>query len=127
MQLAAAINVAHPSIAERLEWGLAIPKYEIAQLDLRLAAFSQSMDELFADYDFLIAPCAPISRLAAVADHSASRRAILRYTTPMSLAGVPVVTLPARNGAGVQLCGARGEDARLLTFAAGLGRVGRGT
>jgi len=45
----------------------------------------------------------------------------LRYTTPMSLPGVPVVTLPAPGGAGVQLIGARGDDARLLAFAAEFG------
>jgi Asp-tRNA(Asn)/Glu-tRNA(Gln) amidotransferase A subunit family amidase len=114
-----------PLIAERLTWGLSISNEQIAELDLRLAAFCQSMDELFQEYDFLIAPCAPVSRLMAGADHSESRRMILRYTTPMSLAGVPAVTLPARNGAGVQLIGAQGSDARLLRFAAGLAGVER--
>lgn len=111
----------HPAIAERLKWGLSISNEEIAQLDLQLAAFCQSMEELFRECDFVIAPCAPVSRLLAGMEHSESRKMILRYTTPMSLAGVPVVTLPARGGAGVQLIGAPGDDARLLAFAAGLG------
>jgi len=110
----------HSLIAERLKWGLSISNEEIAQLDLRLAAFCQSMEELFRECDFVIAPCAPVSRLLAGMDHSESRKMILRYTTPMSLAGVPVVTLSARGGAGVQLIGAPGDDARLLAFAAGL-------
>src|SRR5271156_105062 len=114
----------HSLIAERLKWGLSISNEEIAQLDLRLAAFCQSMEELFRECDFVIAPCAPVSRLLAGMDHSESRKMILRYTAPMSLAGVPVVTLSARSGAGGQLIGARGDDARLLAFAAGLGGAG---
>ncbi len=56
----------------------------------------------------------------AGADQSAARLKILRYTTPASLAGLPTVALPAKSG-GVQLIGARGDDARLLAFAASLG------
>jgi Asp-tRNA(Asn)/Glu-tRNA(Gln) amidotransferase A subunit family amidase len=110
-----------PLIAKRLTWGLSISEQEIAEQRLRLADFSRRMDEFFRECDFVIAPCAPVSRLMAGADHGASRRLILRYTTPMSLPGVPVVTLPAPGGAGVQLIGARGDDARLLAFAAGFG------
>jgi Asp-tRNA(Asn)/Glu-tRNA(Gln) amidotransferase A subunit family amidase len=62
-----------------------------------------------------------VSRLLAGADHTDTRRAILRHTTPQSLAGVPVVTLPAAGGAGVQLIAARGADAKLLAYAASLG------
>ena len=61
-----------------------------------------------------------MSALPAGADHSATRQKILRYTTPASLAGTPAVTLAAPGG-GVQLIAARGSDARLLAFAAGLG------
>ena len=61
-----------------------------------------------------------MSEMAAGADHSATRLKTLRYTTPVSLAGMPAVTLAARGG-GVQLVAARGSDARLLAFAAGLG------
>ena len=45
-------------------------------------------------FDFLIAPCVPVSKLEAGRDHTESRKAILRYTTPASLAGLPAVTLP---------------------------------
>ena len=79
------------------------------------------MDGLLREYDFVMAPCAPVCRLAAGADQSGSRRMILRYTTPMSLAGVPVMALPGEGGAGVQLVAARGADARLLAYGAGLG------
>jgi Asp-tRNA(Asn)/Glu-tRNA(Gln) amidotransferase A subunit family amidase len=113
-------SVFDAGIAERLAWGAAISEGEIAGLRLRLAAFRGRMDELLRIHDFLIAPCAPVSRLMAGADHTAARKKILRYATPFSLAGVPVVALPAGGGAGVQLVAARGSDTRLLGFAAGL-------
>ena len=57
--------------------------------------FRDHMDRLLQQHDFLMLPCAPMSTLPAGADHSASRMNILRYTTPISLAGMPAVTLAA--------------------------------
>ncbi|MGC2806603.1 MAG: amidase [Candidatus Acidiferrales bacterium] len=108
------------SIAERLAWGLSIPADEIARLRQLHAAFREGVDALLREHDFLIAPCAPVAQLVAGADHSQARRTILRYTSPLSLPGVPIVTLPAAGGAGVQLIAARGADARLLAYAAQL-------
>ena len=108
------------SIAERLAWGESLPLAEIEALRRRHAVFRDQMDRLLEQYDFLILPCAPVSALPAGDDHSASRQRILRYTTPGSLAGTPVVTLAATGG-GVQLMAARGADARLLAYAAMLG------
>ena len=109
------------SIAERLTWGASISAAELAQWRERHTAFRDRMDALLRDHDFLIAPCAPVSRLLASDDHAETRRAILRHTAPQSLAGVPVVTLPAAGGAGVQLFAARGADAKLLAYAAQFG------
>jgi aspartyl-tRNA(Asn)/glutamyl-tRNA(Gln) amidotransferase subunit A len=109
------------SIAQRLAWGASISAAELDQFRARHVAFRDRMDALLHEHDFLIAPCAPVCRLVAGADHTNTRRAILRHTTPESLAGVPVVTLPAEGGAGVQLVAARGADVRLLAYAAVLG------
>ncbi len=109
-----------PVIAERLAWGESLSAETVAGLRARHTTFREQMDQLLAQHDFLILPCAPMSALPAGADHSATRLKILRYTTPVSLAGMPAVTLPAPGG-GVQLVGARGSDARLLAFAARLG------
>jgi Asp-tRNA(Asn)/Glu-tRNA(Gln) amidotransferase A subunit family amidase len=79
------------------------------------------MDHLFQEFDFLILPCAPMSVLEVGIDHSQTRPKILRYTTPASLAGTPTVALTSPGG-GVQLIAARGSDARLLAFAASLGK-----
>ena len=110
-----------PSIAERLRWGAALTADEIKTWRQKRAALCERMDALLREHDFLIAPCAPVCRLMAGADHRETRRLILRYTTPVSLGGYPAVTLPADGGAGVQLVAMRGADARLLAFAAAIG------
>jgi Asp-tRNA(Asn)/Glu-tRNA(Gln) amidotransferase A subunit family amidase len=112
------------TIAERLAWGALIPPAEVQQFRQRHAIFRERTDALLSDHDFLILPCAPVAQLLAGADHTATRKAILRYTTPFSLAGLPTMTLPAAGacaGAGVQLAAARGSDAKLLDYAAQLG------
>jgi Asp-tRNA(Asn)/Glu-tRNA(Gln) amidotransferase A subunit family amidase len=107
------------TIADRLAWGASLSAAAVADLRKRHFAFRANMDRLLDQYDFLMLPCAPISALKAGIDHSASRLSILRYTTPISLAGMPAVVL-ASPGGGVQLVAARGNDARLLAFAANL-------
>ena len=107
-------------IAERLAWGASLSTATIEDLRKRHVAFRDKIDRVLQQHDFLILPCAPMSALPAGADHSATRLNILRYTSPVSLAGMPAVTLAAPGG-GVQLVAARGSDARLLAFAASLG------
>ncbi len=110
-----------PALAERLAWGASISADELTQLRTRHWQFREAFDRLFDSFDLLIAPCAPVSSLLAGADHSATRKNILRYTTPASLAGTPVVAVPLACGAGVQLIGRHGSDATLVAFAAWLG------
>jgi aspartyl-tRNA(Asn)/glutamyl-tRNA(Gln) amidotransferase subunit A len=109
-----------PTIRDRLAWGASLSAVTIEDLRKRHVVFRGLMDQLLAQHDFLMLPCAPMSTLRAGADHSETRLKILRYTTPVSLAGMPAVTLAAKGG-GVQLVAARGGDARLLAFAASLG------
>lgn len=106
------------SIRERLAWGASIPAEEVARLRQRHAAFRERMDVLLGEHDFLILPCSPLGQLVAGADHGHTRRTILRYTTPLSLTGAPVISLPSDDGAGMQLAAARGADGRLLAYAA---------
>lgn len=109
-----------PGIRGRLEWGARITSSEIIALRLRHESFRACMDELLATQELLILPAAPVQRLAAGADHSHTRGRLLRYTTPFSLAGVPVVTIPCVVG-GMQLAAARGNDEALVQVAAQLG------
>jgi aspartyl-tRNA(Asn)/glutamyl-tRNA(Gln) amidotransferase subunit A len=122
---AARVHVGHfdhiePAIRERLEWGARITPAEIASLRQRHAQFTARMDELFANYGLILLPAAPVARLAAGTDQSKVRGRILRYTTPFSMAGVPVVTFPCATG-GMQLAAARECDESLVKLAAQLG------
>ena len=109
------------AIAQRLAWGTSISAAEIEQFRARHARFRERADAPLREFDFFIAPCAALHELAVGVDHTESRRAILRFTTPMSLVGAPVVTLPCASGAGVQLIAPRNSDSRLLGYARVLG------
>jgi Asp-tRNA(Asn)/Glu-tRNA(Gln) amidotransferase A subunit family amidase len=119
---AAVLHRAHfaefePAIAERLAGGEALDAETAADLHFALAAFRARMASLLERFDSLLLPCAPMSALAVGVDHMATRPRILRYTAPMSLAGLPVVALPERAG-GLQLVGRLGGDAELLALSA---------
>jgi Asp-tRNA(Asn)/Glu-tRNA(Gln) amidotransferase A subunit family amidase len=114
-----------PSIADRLAWGASIPADQLTTFHQRLADFRSQMAALFQQFDLLIVPCSPVSKLIAGHDQSKIRPTLLRYTTPASLAGLPVVTLPGEHigapfGTGVQLIAAPMQDASLLALAASL-------
>ena len=122
---AARIHAGHfdlyePGLRERLEWGARITPAEISALRQRHAEFTARMDELFEANGLLLMPATPVARLAAGADHSKTRVRLLRYTTPFSMVGVPVVTLPCAVG-GMQMAAARGCDESLVEVAARLG------
>jgi Asp-tRNA(Asn)/Glu-tRNA(Gln) amidotransferase A subunit family amidase len=109
------------AIAQRLTWGASISSDEIALFRARHLRFRERAESRLREFDFFVAPCAALHELAVGADHTASRGAILRYTTPMSLVGAPVVTLPTTTGPGVQLIAPRNSDARLLAYAKAVG------
>ena len=107
-------------LRERLEWGARITSAEISALRQRHAEFTARMDSLLEANGLLLMPATPVARLAAGADHSKTRVRLLRYTTPFSMVGVPVVTLPCAVG-GMQMAAARGCDESLVEVAARLG------
>jgi Asp-tRNA(Asn)/Glu-tRNA(Gln) amidotransferase A subunit family amidase len=114
-----------PAIAERLTWGASITTAQLQTLHERLNLFRTRVSSLFQQVDFLLLPCAPVSKLLSGKDQSNIRKAILRYTTPASLAGLPTITLAgeaigAPFGTGMQLIAAPMQDAALLAFAASL-------
>jgi len=86
----------------------------------RHAEFRARVDDLLHDHELLLLPASPVARLNVGADHSKARSRILRYTTPFSLAGVPVVTVPCAVG-GMQLAASRECDESLLELAASIG------
>jgi aspartyl-tRNA(Asn)/glutamyl-tRNA(Gln) amidotransferase subunit A len=108
-----------PVIRQRMEWGAHLETAAIAALRQRHHSFRTRMEELFATHELIILPAAPISRLASGADHTQSRSRLLRYTTPFSLSGSPVVTIPCAAG-GMQLAASPQLDQPLLELAAQL-------
>ena len=114
-----------PAIAKRLQWGASLTEDEVDSLRSRQSYFRLAIATLLAQFDFLLVPSAPVNKLPVGQDYTAARNAILRYSTPFSLAGLPVVTLPgelvgAPSGTGVQLAAPQLEDGSLLAYAAGL-------
>jgi len=109
-----------PAIRERLEWGARITDAEIVVLRKRHAEFRARIDELLHEHELLLMPASPVARISIGADNGEVRSRILRYTTPFSLAGVPVVTIPCSIG-GMQLAAARESDEGLLALAAQIG------
>jgi Asp-tRNA(Asn)/Glu-tRNA(Gln) amidotransferase A subunit family amidase len=123
--LAALEPTLEPRIAQRLRWGQTLTGQDIDSLRSRHAWFRAAVARQLAQFDFLMLPSAPVNRLPVGADYTEARAAILRYTTPFSLAGLPVVTLPgeiigAPFGTGVQLAAPQLEDGVLLTYAASI-------
>jgi len=110
------------AIRERLQWGASLTAEELAALRKRHAEFCARMDELFAAHELILLPCAPVARLEKGADHSQTRARLLRYTSPFSLAGVPVVAIPCAAG-GMQLAAPQHADESLLALAAQIGHA----
>ena len=109
-----------PVIRERLERGARITDAEIVVLRRRHAEFRARIDELLHQNELLLLPASPVARISIGADNGEARSRILRYTTPFSLAGVPVVAIPCAIG-GMQLAAARESDESLLNLAARIG------
>lgn len=110
------------AIRERLEWGARITPAEIETLRQRHAQFCARINHLFAANELLLLPCAPVTRITPGNQQSQidTRMKLLRYTTPFSLAGVPVVAIPGAAGA-VQLAAPQHHDESLLHLAAQIG------
>jgi aspartyl-tRNA(Asn)/glutamyl-tRNA(Gln) amidotransferase subunit A len=115
-----------PAIRDRLQWGASFKPEEIAILRRRHAEFRARMDELFAEHELIVFPCAPVARLEAGADHSQARGRLLRYSTPFSLSGTPAIAVPCAAG-GMQLSTTREADESLLALAAQIGKNRRST
>ena len=109
-----------PALRERLEWGARITEAEVAIMRRRHAEFRARIDELLQKYELLLLPASPVARIDIGADNGPARSRILRYTTPFSLAGVPVVTIPGSTG-GMQLAAPQENDESLLNLAARIG------
>ena len=115
-------GIFEPGIEERLRAGGALGEEEVLGLRRRQEAFRAQMAQLFGQFDLLLAPATPVSKLDPAVDQSAVRAHILRFTSPASVCGLPAVVLPSSD-CGLQLLAAHNDDRRLLQFAAKLGAL----
>ena len=128
-------NEYDPATRDRLTAGALMPaSWYIRALRFR-SWFYERIQQLFERFDVLIAPATPYPATAVgqkmiTIDGSASeiRPNLGVFTQPITLAGVPVVTVPVcERGAlpvGVQLIGRAGSENLLLALAADLERRG---
>jgi Asp-tRNA(Asn)/Glu-tRNA(Gln) amidotransferase A subunit family amidase len=105
-----------------LERGHATLAHDYARALAGQALVQPPLDALFATYDALITPAAP-----GVAPRGLETTGNPVFNTIWTFAGTPAITLPLLTGEagmplGVQLVGAKGEDARLLRTANWLSR-----
>jgi Asp-tRNA(Asn)/Glu-tRNA(Gln) amidotransferase A subunit family amidase len=107
-------------LSERLrgiiEHGQQVAAADYIRAIARISLLNLSLDEVFGHYDAILTPSAPGE---APAIESTGNPA---FCTTWTLLGTPAITLPVLRGAnglpiGVQLIGARGNDARLLRTA----------
>lgn len=85
-----------PTIWQRIE---AAAGFDAARLDSARAVrerVRRDFAAFLAVHDFLVLPCAPFPALTKAQCTAEARRAMLTFTTPASLAGLPVLTVPVR-------------------------------
>ncbi|MSU32841.1 MAG: amidase [Pedosphaera sp.] len=110
-----------PAILARLKMGAGISLDRYNQLQEERQRFNRGFTDLFAEYDILVAPASAMRVLKVGSDQSATRPRLLRLTAPMSLGGLPALTLPwiteESPGTGFQCLANQGDDGRLWSFA----------
>lgn len=130
-----------PATRDRLTAGALIPAAWYVRAQRFRAWFHERIGETFEHYDVLVAPATPYAATPAgqksiVVDgvETEIRQHLGVFTQPITLAGIPAVTVPVvESGAlplGVQLIGRAGSEHVLLALAAELerrGTVGAGT
>lgn len=83
-----------PVIWQRFTDAGHFPAEKIAAARATLAAVRARWREFFQSHDFLMLPCAPFPALRKAECTPEARRAIIRFTAPASLGGLPILTLP---------------------------------
>ncbi|GBF06577.1 amidase [Deinococcus aerius] len=117
-----------PFTLASLRQGQALGGAEVEMAFARRAVYRAQLDDLFTQFDVLLAPAVPTpppligqDEVALRGGVTPLRRAVLRLTAPFSLLGAPTVAVPSATPfVGVQLVGSHGEDDRLLGLARAL-------
>ncbi|MQU66470.1 amidase, partial [Pseudomonas sp. FSL R10-1350] len=116
-------------VRERLELSQEVRGWQYIRAQRAQQQYQAQMERLFEDYDLLVSPCVPIiappvnARETPVDEQLIDvRAAVLSYTSPWNLTGLPAISLPAGQvrglPVGLQVIAAAGEDERLLQWLA---------
>ena len=117
-----------PATRDRLIAGAMLPEAVMADAERGFALAAEEIHDTLARVDVLIAPATPSTApkisegLIAIDGKMVSARANLGlYTQPVSIAGVPILTVPLKRPGqlplGVQLIAGRGREALLFDLA----------
>ena len=83
-----------PSIWQRFSDGGRYSAEQLATAALTFARVRVTLLQFFASHDYLILPATPLPALRKADCTPEARKALLTLTTPASLAGLPVLTIP---------------------------------
>ncbi|MQT34062.1 amidase, partial [Pseudomonas helleri] len=114
-------------VRERLELSQEVRGWQYIRAQRAQQQYQAQMARLFEDYDLLVSPSVPIiappvnARETPVGEQLIDvRAAVLSYTSPWNLTGLPAISLPAGQvrglPVGLQVIAAAGEDERLLQW-----------
>lgn len=119
--------------ASRIELAQSKMVGELTSARRRSWQFRSQLEDLFETYDVLVLPTCPceaprigLDELTIGDWHGSTRQALMAYTSPFNLAGVPAISVPIGMGAkaglpvGMQIVAPFGQDNMLLSFAAAI-------
>lgn len=83
-----------PGIWQRFTQGGHYTRDQLAKAAATIAGVRITWRQFFTEHDFLVLPCAPFPALRKADCTPEARKQILTLTTPASLGGLPVLTIP---------------------------------
>jgi aspartyl-tRNA(Asn)/glutamyl-tRNA(Gln) amidotransferase subunit A len=114
----------HPQILQRVMGGASVPTNVYIEQRRRMAVARNTIANVFAEVDVLIAPtCMALPEtIAAVLANAAREPSLIRNTLPFNVFGIPAISVPCgftRGGLpiGLQIIGPRLGEARVLALA----------
>ena len=99
-----------PAVRDRLIAGIVLDDAKVQAAEQIIAQFNQHLQEAFKRFDLLIAPTTPTpapkisdSWIEIDGQHVSARANLGLYTQPLSVAGIPILTVPLKRPSGLPL------------------------